>query len=327
MFIDAYSHAMPQSYKDALLARNIPDHPFIPPFLSDMEARRRALQESPADVQFVAVPMQLPYQYDLPQSVFADLAKIYNDGLAEMQLNNSDLLFATVASIPGDNVDNALNEARRAIEKLGMKGILLPCNCRGIEPSSDMLRPLLKLMASYNLPVWLHPWTPISGRPKVSASDAWDGWDMLADTSDAMLHLVLADIFEEEPNIKIIAHHGGAHIPFFHTRMKSQYFWRIGAVGNKYAPDFKEPDHTVAYRQYEDLKKFYVDTAFYGMCTPQIEACISFFGEDHVLFGSDYPLPSAEELPLAMQSVDELSDSEATKAAIRNGNIKRLLMA
>lgn len=283
---------------------------------------RRASLEADTPIRFVATPMQLPLNRDLSSQTFAKLARIYNEGMAELQTKNDDLIWAAVAAVPLDDIDNAVTEAKYAIEQLGMKGILLPCNFRGEEPASPRLKPLLKFMAQYDLPIWLHPWPAATSRQFVPNSG---GWEMLADTADAMLHLACSGIFEEEPNIKFVAHHGGSYIPFFHTRLKSQYFWDMGSKGPMYAPDFEEADHTVPFIYYENLKKFYVDTAFYGICTPQIQACISYFGVDHVLFGTDYPLPSGRELPLAIKSMEQLSLSSGDKDAIYERNVAKLL--
>ncbi len=321
MLIDAYAHAMPQRYCEELTRLGIPDHVFVPPYLCDLEARRKFLAPL-GDVRSVATPMQLPLDRGLPDQTLLDLARIYNDAMAELVDRYPDLLVAAAAALPLGNMDHTMAEAERAVTELGMKGILLPCNFHGIEPGSPEMRPLLQLMAQYDLPVWLHPWPASSSRPLMPDSG---GWEMLADTADAMVHLVRSGIFDEMPDIKIIVHHGGAYVPFFHTRLKAQYFHDIGHEGHPYDPSVPEPDHTVPYHQYDCLKKFYADTAFYGHCTPQIAACLAYYGADHLLFGTDFPLPTAGELAPAIESLDALHLAPETHEKIASGNIRRLL--
>lgn len=321
MMIDAYTHAMPSRYRDELLKLGIQEHYFVPPYLADMEDRKALMEQHPG-LSSVLTPMQLPLSRDLPDSVFEDLARIYNDGMAEMGAKYPEIVSAVVATVPIHNIDSAMKEAERAVKELGMKGILLPCNCQGIEPSSPEVMPLIEMMAQFDLPVWMHPWPVASSRPFVPNSG---GWEMLADTADAMIHLACSGIFEKYPNAKFVAHHGGSYIPFFHTRLKSQYFWDMGAQGHMYDPAFVEPDHTVPFMYYENLKKFYVDTAYYHHCTPQIRACVEYFGADHVMFGTDFPLPSGRELAPNIESIQQLDLAPEKKELIFHGNIERIL--
>jgi aminocarboxymuconate-semialdehyde decarboxylase len=321
MIIDAYAHAMPERYCEALAERGIHDHDFVPPYLCDMEARRIFMAPL-GDVRSVATPMQLPLGRGLPDDELLELAHIYNNEMAELADKNSDLIVATVAALPLGNFDDTMREAERAVTELGMKGILLPCNFHGIEPGSPEMRPLLRLMAKFDLPIWLHPWPGASSRPLMPDSG---GWEMLADTADAMVHFVRSGAFEELPDLKIIVHHGGSYIPFFHNRLRAQYFYDIGREGHPYDPSIPEPDHTIPFAQCEKLRNFYADTAFYGHCTMQIANCISYYGADHVLFGTDFPLPTDREFVPALDSLNDLYLKDETRAKIEHGNIEKLL--
>lgn len=322
MMIDAYAHAMPYSYCNALSRQGIDDHPHIPAYLADMNGRREILARTPG-VKNVNVPMQLPFAHKLPDETMEDLARIYNDALAEMEAQNPDIIAASIANVPIHSVESAMKEAERAITRLGMKGILLPCDFFGKEPASPEFRPLLDMMAEFDLPIWMHPCPPIASRAPVEGSG---GWEMLSDTADAMLHLACSGVFEEHPNIKIVAHHGGAFIPMFHTRLKSQYFADFyGVTTDKYNPDYVEPDHTLTDMYYENLKKFYVDTAYYDECPSAIRLCIDYFGVDHVLFGTDFPLPSEVELEPNIRTIQSLGLAAEDEGKIFHGNIVRLL--
>lgn len=320
MLIDAYAHTMPQRYCDELSRLGIHDHDFVPPYLCDMEARRAFLAPL-GTPKCVATPMQLPLERGLPDETLLELARIYNNEAAEMQDKYPDLICATAAALPLGNMEHTMYEAERAMTELGMRGILLPCNFHGVEPGSPEWRPLMRLMAQHDLPVWLHPWPASSSRPLMPDSG---GWEMLADTADAMVHTVCSGLFEELPDIKLVVHHGGAYVPFFHNRLKAQYFYDIGHEGHPYDPSIPEADHTVPFAWYENLKKFYADTAFYGHCVPQINACLDFYGPEHVLFGTDFPLPTAKELAPAITSIAQADLSGQDRENVEHVNIERL---
>ncbi len=320
MLIDAYAHTMPQRYRDALARLGIHDHDFVPPYLCDMDARREFLAPLGAP-RCVAAPMQLPLHLDLPRQTVAELARVYNDEAAELQDKNPDLICATVAALPLGDMDDTLREAERALTELHMRGVLLPCNYRGLEPGCGEWRPLMRLMARHDLPVWLHPWPFASSRPLMPDSG---GWEMLADTADAMVHAVCSGLFDELPDLKIVVHHGGAFVPFFAERLRAQYFADYGRAGRLYDPSVPAPDHTAPDRWFAQLKNFYADTAFYGRCTPQINAVLNFYGEDHVLFGTDFPLPTAAELEPAIASLAEADLADEGREKVAHGNIERI---
>ncbi len=321
MMIDAYSHTMPYSYCRALLNLGITDHKNIPRYLADMNDRRALLADFPG-TKNISIPMQLPFQHRLPDEAMEDLARIYNDALAELEAQFPDMIAASVAAVPIHSVESAMREAERAITRLSLKGILLPCDFFGNEPSSPEFRPLLDMMAELDLPIWLHPCPVISSRKPVTGSG---GWEMLSDTADAMLHLACSGVFEEHPDLKIIAHHGGSFVPQFHTRLKSQYFCDMFETTSKYDPSYVEPDRTLTDMYYENLKKFYVDTAYYGNCPSAIRLCLDYFGADHVLFGTDFPLPTEAELAPNIETIRALGLPSDEEENIFHGNIERLL--
>ncbi len=321
MMIDAYSHAAPSSYIDTMRKLGIQDHPFIPHHLSNMDERREFLSRFPG-LKNVVAPMELFLSYDKEPDTLDRMSRIFNEGMAELAEQNADIIAAAVATVPIHSVDSALREAEYAVKKLGLKGIMLPCSFFGKDPASPEFRPLLQLMAELDRPIWLHPNPSICGRP---FNPKGGGWEMLSDTADVMLHLACCGIFEECPNLKIVCHHGGTYIPLFHTRLKSQYFYDVGDVSLKYAPDYVEPDHTEQLRNYENLKRFYVDTAYYNLCAPQIRTSLDFFGSDHVLFGTDFPLPTDAEVAPNIESIRALHLSEEEEEKVFHGNIERLL--
>ena len=147
---------------------------------------------------------------------------------------------------------------------------------------------------------------------------------MLADTADAMVHAVCSGLFDELPDLKLVVHHGGAFVPFFAERLRAQYFADYGRPGRLYDPSAPEPDHTDPDRWFAQLKNFYADTAFYGRCAPQINAILDFYGEDHVLFGTDFPLPTAAELEPAIESLAAAELSDEGREKVAHGNVERI---
>ena len=101
--------------------------------------------------------------------------------------------------------------------------VLVFSNVNGEPLDQDKYWPLFEKMASYDLPIWLHPARgenfPDYVNEDKSIFEIWWvlGWPY--ETSVAMARLVFWRIFERLPQIKIITHHMGAMIPFFEGRV------------------------------------------------------------------------------------------------------------
>lgn len=88
--------------------------------------------------------------------------------------------------------------------------------------------------------------------------------------------------------------------------------------------------HFGGYSEWDDVRRAYdglevwVDTssAFFELDAEEAKKLIGFFGEDHVLFGSDYPMWNAAD---EIRNIKNLGLSSATEEKIFAGNLLKLL--
>ena len=145
------------------------------------------------------------------------------------------------------------------------------------------------------------------------------GWPY--DTTAAMVRLVFAGVFERLPNIKFITHHCGGMVPYFSDRLKVHYDNGLERLGAPHFPGLTK--HPVEY-----LKMFYADTALVGNSNKALECGLGFFGEDHVLFGTDMPYDvenGGYSIRETINGIEKMNLPEATKKKIYEGNARRLL--
>ena len=196
-----------------------------------------------------------------------------------------------------------------------MKGIQISSNIVGEQLDSKRLFPLYEMMADYDLPIWIHPVFSHGPLPQPFDIATMLHWPL--DTSLAMIFLARSGVFEQFPGIKFITHHCGAFVPAFHTRIKAQYF--------------DDPPYTVnkcgemGQVWYQNLFKFYGDTSIYGHSAPTLELGYSFFGPDRMVYATDFPAMTPKEIPLTIESVEEMTISEDEKNLIFRRNAQRLL--
>ena len=329
MKIDVFTHVMLPRYKKALYKhadkfsteRAVQDRR---PVLWDNEARLAKLEPYDDLVQVLSATMP-PVEEVAGAEEAAELARTCNDELAEMVAKYPKRYIAAIANVPLNNTDAALKEAERAIHQLGFKGIQIHTRVNGEPPSTEAMIPLYRLMVEFDLPIWLHPMRSSSQPDWAAEKSSFNqlfsiyGWPY--DTTAAMVRLVFAGIFEKFPTIKIITHHLGGMVPYFSDRAVVHWNNGLQRLGADHFPGLTK--HPVEY-----LKMFYADTALDGNSNYALECGMAFFGEDHVLFGTDMPYDvenGGVSIRETINGIERMGLSDAVKKKIYEGNALRLL--
>jgi len=329
--IDLYNHVMPLRYlemlkqhsKDAGIVKRMSNLRM----LWDIEARVAMLREKFADVRQV-LTLGLPPPELLGGPAFSpELARIANDGMAEMCRKWPREFPAFVASLPMNNVPAALEEMDRAIGQLGARGIQLCTSVAGRPLDEPEFLPVFeRITRHHDAPIWMHPVRPATradyaDEPK-SKYEIWQvlGWPF--ETSVAMARIVFSGMFVRLPKMRIITHHCGGMIPYFAGRAET--LW--AQLGSR-SVDGEETEVLKRLQKppIEYFKMFYGDTVLGGAAAPL--ACgIAFFGADRVVFASDCPF-DPEGGPMfireGIRSIESLNLPEGDKRKIYFGNAQR----
>jgi uncharacterized protein len=327
--IDAYSHIVPPRYKEVLY-KLAPDQfnnkiAHAPP-LFDLEYRFRAMDkfEPLRQVLTLAWP---PVEEVAGPDKAVELAQLANDEMAELVAKYPERFVAAIAALPINNMDAALKEAERAITELRLRGVYLhtPVDNKPLDLPEFM--PLYEMMVQYDLPIYIHPMR-LPNRPDyLSESESkymlysTFGWPY--ETTAAMTRLVFSGIMAKFPNLKIVTHHCGGMVPYFAERIAefSHVKEMLALRAKEKQPVYKKPI-------IEYYKQFYNDTALYGN-TPALMCSYAFFGAEHILFGTDYPLGDTERgqriLRKAIVAIEEMSITAAERKKIFEDNARNLM--
>jgi predicted TIM-barrel fold metal-dependent hydrolase len=311
MKIDVFTHILPKKYRDGV------EKKFIAPdserstvesrnqAIVDLDVRFRVMDRYPGVLHVVTVALP-PLEVTVKPRDAVYLAKIANDELAELCVKYPDRFIGAAACLPLSNIDATMKEIDRAVIDLKLKGIQMLSNNNGDTLDNPKFKPIYEKMVHYDLPIWIHPW---SGKER---GEPVFGWPY--DTADAMLKLVAAGTFNEFPDLKIITHHCGSMISFYQYRIQWMLPERLGpGVINDPLAHFK---------------KLYNDTAVYGN-TPALMCAYSFFGAEHILFGTDAPLgPQYGLTAQTIASIERMNitDDEREKIFLQNA-VKLLKIA
>lgn len=332
--IDAYNHIYPRAFFDRMVEA-VPNKEQVKrwtsvPLLYDVDARRRVMDgfEGYAQVLTLSLPAieQLAGPDDSPA-----LARLANDGLADLCARYPDHFRGWVAALPLNNLPAALAEAERAIDQLGARGVQIFTSVNGRPLDDPALFPIFERMAAYDKPIWMHPTRPPTqadypGETR-SKFEIWWAFGWPYETSAAMARMVFSGFFDKLPNLKIITHHMGAMIPFFEGRVGPGWDElgnrTPGAEGEEYAQLL----HTLKKRPYDYFKLFYADTAV-SASYAAIRCGLDFFGPEHSLFGTDCPFdPEGGSMWIrdTIAAIDRLEISEDDRAQLYAGNAIRLM--
>jgi len=335
MKIDIFPHIFPKSYFDRMVetvASKAAVRRWVNiPVLYDLEARLRMMAEFPDYRQILTLSMPaIEYVAGLEQS--PELARLANDGMAEICAKHPQQFPGFVASVPMNNVKATLAETMRAIERLGARGIQIFTNVNGRPLDDPEFAPIFDQLHSYDLPIWMHPTRPakFADYPTESQSkyDIWWVFGWPYETSAAMARMVFSGFFDRWPNLKIITHHLGAMVPFLEARVGLG----LDQLGTREAA---EPSYAKIIagmkakgrRPVDYFRMFYADTAINGSLSGT-RCGIDFFGHDHVLFGTDCPF-DPQGGPLFIRDIikvlDTLDLTDEQRERIYNRNARRML--
>ena len=300
MRIDVFAHVLPERFYAKMRAIE-PSIPkvyafFNNPVLTDMDLRRSYWDG--ASKQVISFVNALPEDYVGPQEA-ATLCREANDELLEVLRANRDMFDAAVGMVPMNNIEEAVAIVReQVVAEPDMVGIQIFTRALGKSIADPEFRPLFAALAETGVPAWLHPVFD-ARKPDNNLVFSWE-----YELSQAMLQMVQADLFQEFPSLKVIVHHAGGMAPFFAGRI----------------------DRILPPAQAEDFRRFYVDTAILG--NPRaLDLAVDFFGEDHVVFGTDAPLgilPAGATREIS-QAIEDMHVSDDVKQAIFEDNYRRLL--
>lgn len=254
----------------------------------------------------------------------AQAARLCNDELAEVVTRFPER-FLGVAMLSTTNPAIMMAEFERAIKPLGFVGASITVGPTLKRPDHQDYEPLYRKAAELDVPIWIHPWRPLTYPDYVDESESkyqvWQGLGWVLDSSTAMVRLVFNGVFERYPSLKLIIHHHGAFIPLFAKRMEAGYEMYEKTGGVKYDTSISKP-------YINHFRNFYCDTVTQGFEPLLLQIAYNFFGADHLLFGTDMPFDcEAGEIFTSetVRSVEALSIPEADREKIFSGNALRLL--
>jgi uncharacterized protein len=335
MKIDAFTHFLPHEYAERLMrledtaaARSIRKRVAGIPAIMDLELRLRQLDEFGDDYrQIISLPA--PPIEDIGDAALGrEMARLANDGQAELVQSRPERFTSFVAALPLADIDDAIEEAQRAVRELGAAGVQIYTNVSGAAWDDPRYLPFFDAIAELDATIWVHPsrnqtWADYPGEDRSRYEIWWTlGWPH--ETSVFMARMVFSGLFDRLPDLKFLTHHGGGTIPQLAGRVAGGWD-QLGARTPE--PERELVAHGLERRPLDYFKLFYADTALFG-APHAIASSLAFFGPERMLFASDSPFDPEKGpgyIRTTIADIESLDLADETREQIYAGNAQRLL--
>jgi predicted TIM-barrel fold metal-dependent hydrolase len=291
--IDAFCHFFPAALFEPMSqtsggTRDIGKRMQGVPTIHDLDARLKMMDEFEDYSEILSLGLP-PIDAMAGPDTSPELARIANDGLAELCAKYPGRFAGYVGALPMNAPEQAAREAERILIAGNANGLQLHTNVNGACLDEPRFFPIFELAAQSGKPILLHPArTPNFPDFPAEKNSKYEIWAILGwpyETSATVARLIFSGLTTRLPQLKFLVHHLGAMIPFFDARLDTGW----ATLGSRTSDEDYSGILKMLGRPLMDcFREFYADTA---LCGGRIgTVCgLEFYGADHVLFASDAP--------------------------------------
>ncbi len=263
----------------------------------------RIVNMDKAGVDVAVVSLTCPNVFWGGRDISLRAARLVNDFMAEQQRAKPDRI-RWFASLPWQYADDATAELARCVEN-GAVGVMVLGSIDGKSLIDPQFAPVWSAIDRMALPVLVHPTAPPGVREMgMEAFNLVPPVGFMFDTTLAFAHMIFSGFIDRYPNLKLIAAHGGAALPYLAGRFDVCH-QRIPACSA-----------VIKDRPSSYLRRIYYDAVVYDRAA--LELCIEVAGSaDNVLYGSDYP-HNIGDMAGCLARVNALPGRQAKQIAGKN---------
>ena len=243
----------------------------------DMKAKLQHMDRLGIDISVLSIsPTMLFYWLELgPTLEFCQKA---NEAMAEFVSKSGGRLYG-MATVPLQDPQAAVDELRRAVVELGLRGVEIGTTMEDVPVDDDRFEPFWAAAAELDVPVMLHPYyvgtkrqfadfymTNLVGNP--------------LETAVAASRLILSGCLDRHPKLKVVLVHAGGFMPYQVGRLDHGF-----RVRKETSAVIDSPPSTY-------LRRFYFDTITHA--SVPLKFLVELVGADRVVLGTDIPFDMAD---------------------------------
>ena len=257
------------------------DHTVLGPKLCDF-AEKRIPEMEKLEIEKAVISLA-PGIDILPAGESVEACRKANDALYELTQRYPQLIGSAI--LPMFDAKAAVAELDRCVNDLGFKMWQAHSNIAGHHHDEEQFRPIWKKLEELGIFVYLHPnYNPLNdmfndyGYPM-----AGPGLGFTADTSGAIIRIMLSGMLDEMPNLQIVLGHFGEALPFLMERLDN----RMAMLPEPKQLNEQKPSYYFGH----NIKV----TTSGNTSIPAFECARAAIGMDNILLGTDHPFESMTE--------------------------------
>ncbi|MFH1488162.1 MAG: amidohydrolase family protein [Pseudomonadota bacterium] len=274
--------------------------------MSDFDENLADLKAAGMDVGILQ-PTQTMFFYWAEPSTASELIRMVNEYTAQ-GVSRYPEHFIGLATVPLQNGEMAADELGYAVEKLGLKGVVIGSNVNGIGFDEERFQPFFEKVEALDVPIFIHPVNP-AGTERVGRYYLVNFLGYPLESAVTAAQFVLGGVLDRHPGLKICLSHAGGVLPFLLGRLEH---------GQSVRPEAREH---CKYPFHGYLKNFFVDTITYRPET--LRFVLEIMPVGHVFMGTDYPYDMADTDPVG--SVNAAVTDETLQGQIFGKNLTSVL--
>ncbi|MEU6403381.1 amidohydrolase family protein [Streptomyces sp. NPDC046985] len=276
------------------------------------EFRLPEMDEAGIDMQVLSLTAPGIQMQPDPKVAVAD-ARAANDFLAAVVRERPDR-FQGLAAVPLQDPDQAVAELRRAVDELGLCGVLVNDHTLGHYLDEPRYAPFWEALQQLGVALYLHPnpvpsdaWHVLEGYPGLDHAL----WSWNHRTGGHALRLIFGGVFDRFPGAQVILGHMGEFLPAQLFRVDI----RFRDLDPQYQNHLEKPPSA-----YFGANIAITTSGVFSH--PALMDAVQTIGVDNVMFSVDYPY---EESVPAAEFMRTAPLAPADKARVAYGNAERIL--
>jgi predicted TIM-barrel fold metal-dependent hydrolase len=198
--------------------------------------------------------------------------RFINDDLAAVQ-KKYPRSFVGLAQAPLLDGKPALDELRRAINDLGLRGVTITSQVSGLSLDSPQFYDFYETVCKLDAPVFVHPALVPMGYEHLKDYDLPRVLGREVDLTVATTRLIAGGIFDRFPNLKVVMAHFGGGIAAVKDRLVGKGY-RFGTLQKPFA---------------EYFDGIYFDMAGFEGGLAALQCALQGIKPERLIFASDYP--------------------------------------
>lgn len=286
------------------------------PELCDVEEHLRVMDAVGIDVAVLSMAVTSD-----DTRIALEESKVWDDRAAEV-VKRYPKRFIALAPVPPLGGEKAFDELKRAIETLGLKGVVIRSQVNGLSMDARELYPFYERVAALKVPIFIHPSGVQRGFGILDAPyDLGRSIGRELDLIVATTRIILSGVLDDFSDLKFVMSHKGGGIAAVKERVEYQ-FGSTGSPGTR-------PTGSRNRMPFDQcFNKLYFNLAGHHGGMSSVRCALTAISPERLVFGTDYPQEFRGDpmnIKTFIGNIRKLEIDDASKDAMLGENARKLL--